>query len=105
MPFHPDDGSAFFQLAHTVILQANLSLNLQIEEPARMLGHYNRVEQLTHILIRLQRTYAPDSAALLEWINVSRETIRRIIERLEQLHEYAYDIGDDDAVLYYPIIP
>jgi hypothetical protein len=105
MPFHPEDGSAFFQLARTCIVQANLSLHLQIEEPGRMLGHYNRVEQLAHIIVRLQQLYPDDTVALLEWSNCARETLRRIVERLEQLHEYAYDIGNDDTAIYYPIIP
>ena len=72
MPFHVDDGSAFFQLACTVLLQANLSLYLQIEEPPRMLGHYNRVEQLAHIIIHLQHVY-PDTMALLDWSNTTTE--------------------------------
>ena len=102
MPFHPDDGSAFFQLARTILLQANLSL--YIEEPTRIRGHYDRVEQLASIIVRLQHVY-PNAETLLEWSNAARETLRRIVERLEELREYAYNIGDDDAAIYYPIVP
>src|SRR5271169_2163766 len=102
MPFHPDDGSAFFQLARTILLQANLSL--YIEEPTRIRGHYDRVEQLATIIVRLQHVY-PNVETWLEWSNAARETLRRIVERLEELREYAYNIGDDDAAIYYPIVP
>jgi len=42
MPFHPDDGNAFFQLACTVIQQAGFALEMDIEAPDRLLTHYAR---------------------------------------------------------------
>jgi hypothetical protein len=37
---HPDDGSPLFQLARTVLQQANFGLDIHIVEPERILSHY-----------------------------------------------------------------
>jgi hypothetical protein len=53
---HPDDGSHFFQLARTVLQQANFGLDIHIVEPERILSHYDRVQYLLQTLLHLSNT-------------------------------------------------
>jgi hypothetical protein len=53
MPFHQDDGSPFFQIARTVLQQANFALEMHVEEPDRILGHHDRVSRLHTTFVRL----------------------------------------------------
>ena len=60
MPFHAEDGSPFFQLARTVLLQANFALEVHIEEPDRIISHYDRVTYLLQTFARLSATFYQD---------------------------------------------
>ena len=104
MPHDPDDGSPFFQLARAAIQQANFALNVHVEEPDRILSHYDRLSHLVQIFVRLSETYNEDDA-IMTWIETIIETQRRITEHLEVIEEYTYDLIDDDAAIIHPIMP
>jgi hypothetical protein len=104
MPPHPDDGSPFFQLARTIVQQANFSLEIHVEEPDRIVSHYDRVSHLYETVIWLSESYQAH-ASLTAWLNTIVETQHRIIARLETLNEYTYNDGDEDAVVQYANVP
>jgi hypothetical protein len=104
MPSHPDDGSPFFQLARTVIQQANFSLGIHIEEPERILSHYDRVQHLLHAFVKLSHIYR-NVPTLIDWQNTAIQTLHQIVAHLESINEYAYDIGNEDAAIPHAIIP
>src|SRR5271170_7704898 len=101
MPAHPDDGSPFFQLARTVLQQANFSLNIHIAEPERIIGHYDRVQYLLQTLIRVSQL--PSGINVDAWINTAIQTNNNIVTRLDELKNYEYDEGDDDSAIPYAI--
>src|ERR1700685_2815420 len=98
MPPHPDDGSPLFQLARTVLQQAYFSLDVHIEEPERIIHHYDRVQHLLQTLIRLSTADNP-GLNVNAWIHSATEMILTIQERLHNLQEYGYDEGDDEAAI------
>ena len=101
MPAHPDDGSPFFQLARTVLQQANFSLNIHIAEPERIIGHYDRVQHLLQTLIRVSQL--PSGINVDAWINTAIQTNNNIVTRLDEMKNYEYDEGDDDSAIPYAI--
>src|SRR5271169_4867566 len=103
MPHDPDDGSPFFQLARAVIQQANFALNVHVEEPDRILSHYDRLTHLVQIFVRLSEVYNEDDA-IMTWIETIVESQRQITAHLEVIEEYNYDLNDDDAAIIHPII-
>ena len=104
MPFHAEDGSPFFQLARTVLLQANFALDLHIEEPDRIISHYDRVTNLLQTFTQLSATFYRDDTCI-QWIETIQQIQRQIIQHLEALQEYAYDLSDEDAAIANAIIP
>src|SRR5436190_21173329 len=90
----PDNGSPFFQLARTVIQQANFSLGIHIEEPERILSHYDRVQHLLHAFVKLSHIYR-NVPTLIDWQNTAIQTLHQIVAHLESINEYAYDIGNE----------
>lgn len=101
MPSHPDDGGPFFQLARTVIQQADFAIDQHPEEKERILGHYECVELLLTHFLTLQLSPDTDVLGIEEWIAVIHELRMRLCHKLEELEIYDYDIRisyDDDAV-------
>jgi hypothetical protein len=84
MPFHPDDGNAFFQLARTVIQQAGFALEIDMEEPDRLLTHYDRVTHLLQRFIQLSNIYHQNNT-IAAWIQAIIQTQHRIRYYLELL--------------------
>src|SRR5436190_12530547 len=101
MPHHPDDGSPFYQLARTVLQQANFSLGIHIVEPERIVSHYDRVQYLLQTLIRLSQI--PDGPDVNGWIHATIQTTNNIINRLNVMKDYEYDIGDEDSAIPHAI--
>src|ERR1700685_843264 len=99
MPPHPDDGSPLFQIARTVLQQANFSLNIHIVEPERIISHYDRVQHLLQTLIRVSQL--PSQINVDAWINTAIQTNNNIVTRLDELKNYGYDEGDDDSAIPY----
>jgi hypothetical protein len=105
MPIHPDDGSPFFYLARTVIQQANFACGIHIEEPDRLLSHYDRVTNLLQTFTWLLAMYPHDNMAIQQWINTIVQTQNRITQYLDAIQEYDYDLADEDAAIPHAIIP
>jgi hypothetical protein len=80
-PFHPDDGNAFFQLARTVIQQAGFALEVDIEEPDRLLTHYDRVTHLLQRFVQLSNIYHQNDT-VTAWIQAIIQTQHRIRHHL-----------------------
>jgi hypothetical protein len=74
---HPDDGSPFFQLARTVLQQANFALDKHIVEPERILSHYDRVQYLLKTLLRLSNN-PHDRIDNDTWINAALQASQNI---------------------------
>ena len=104
MPFHPDDGNAFFQLARTVIQQAGFALEIDIEEPDRLLSHYDRITHLLQRFVQLSNIYHQNDT-IAAWIQTIIQTQHRIRQHLELLREYEYDLTDEDAAITHAFIP
>ena len=104
MPFHPDDGNAFFQLARTVIQQAGFALEVDIEEPDRLLSHYDRVTHLLQRFVQLSNIYHQNDT-VVAWIQAIIQTQYRIKHHLELLREYDYDLADEDAAIAHAFVP
>src|SRR5436190_11860767 len=104
MPFHPDDGSPFFQLARTVIQQANFAVGIHIIQPDRILSHYDRLQHLLQIFVQLSTSLTLGDT-IETWIQTILQLQRLIVQQLEEAEEYGYDLGDEDAAIIYPVAP
>ena len=104
MPWHPNDGSPFFHLARVVLQQANFSLDVHLQEPERILSHYDRVERLYHTFIQLSNAY-PNVQVLIDWQNAAVQTLQQIVSHFEALNRFDYDTGDEDAAIPHAITP
>ena len=103
MPFHPDDGTPFFQLARTVIQQANFACSIHIAEPDRIVSHYDRVMRLLEVFLRLSA--GDHGEAITDWIDTIIRTQSRITQYLESIGEYDYELVDNDATIPYAVVP
>jgi hypothetical protein len=103
MPFHPDDGSPFFQLARTVIQQANFAVGIHIIQPDRILSHYDRLQHLLQIFVQLSTSLTLGDT-IETWIQTILQLQRLIVQQLEEAEEYGYDLGDEDAAIIYPVL-
>ena len=101
MPYHPDDGPPLFYQARMTLQQAHFAIG--VEDPDRIMSHYDRVNNLLQTFLRLSNTY--DQIGIMSWIETIRETLRRIVQYFEALHEFAYDSIDEDAAILHPVIP
>jgi Integrase core domain len=103
MPFHPDDGTPFFHLARTIIQQANIACTVHIEEPDRIVSHYDRISHLLQIFIQVSAEN--DEDRIREWIDTIIQTQNRIISYLEAIHEFDYEIAENDAAVPIALAP
>src|SRR5271157_6015866 len=101
MPNHLDDRSPFFQLARTVLQQANFSLNIHIVKPEHIVSHYDRVQYLLQTLIGLSQI--PEAPDVDGWIDTTIRTSNNIVYQLDALKDYEYNQGDEDSAIPHAI--
>jgi hypothetical protein len=104
MPFYPEYGSLFFQQARSVIQQASFALQLPVQEPDRLLSHFDRLDNVLDVFIRFSSSNINDSS-IDEWIEIIRRIQQRIQYQLETSQHYFDELNNQDSAVIYPIIP
>ena len=97
MPFHDDDGTAFFRMARAVIQEANFACTVHIEEPDRIISHYDRVSHLLQIIVQL--TDAINENEMDNWVGTINRTRERITQHLEAIQEFDFEMAENDATI------
>ena len=97
MPFHEDDGTALFRLARAIIQEANFACTVHIEEPDRILSHYDRVSHLLQIIMQL--TDAINENDIENWVDTINHTRERIIQHLEAIQEFDFELTEFDVAI------
>jgi hypothetical protein len=101
MPFHADNGTPFFHFARTIIQEANFACTVHIEEPDRIISHYDRVAHLLQIFIQL----SIDENVMRDWIGTIIQTQNRITQYLEAIQEFDFELAERDAAIQHAFAP
>ena len=101
MPFHVDDSTAFFCMARAVIQEANFACTVHIEEPDRIISHYDRVSHLLQIIVQL--TDAINENEMDNWVGTINRTRERITQHLEAIQEFDFEMAENDTTIPYAL--